>query len=235
MIIIILTVLLLILYIISGLTANKIINFALNHFNTEIEVYGRKNLKDFNNLNLVIMSNHHSALDQAIITQVINDNIISDKKIYTIVKHNMFGDKNDQNVISNLLGPHKKIIYKFFNFIPYIRGNLKSGLKIKSKIKNLIKKQNNTILLFPEGETTREAIPKSFKPGSFKLCAENNIGVLPVSLKFNKRVGGNRGDKVKISRWYNATVKVYIHEPIFDKDWESLRNKVFHTIREPLI
>jgi 1-acyl-sn-glycerol-3-phosphate acyltransferase len=235
MFIIIGIVLLMILYIISGITANTIINFALKHFNTNIEVYGQKNLKEFNNLNIVIMSNHHSALDQAIITQVINDNIISDKKIYTVVKHNMLGDKNDQNFVSNLLGPHRKFIYKFFNFIPYIRGNLKSGLKIKSKMTEIIKRHKNTILLFPEGETTREAIPKAFKPGSFKLCSENNIGVLPVSLKFNKRVGGNKGDKVKISRWYNANVKVYIHEPIFDSNWENLRTKVFHKIREPLI
>lgn len=233
-IIIFIMIIVFLIILINQITPSAIIQYALEHFNTNIKVYGKKNLKDYNNLKLVIMSNHHSALDQAIITQVINSNVVSDKKLYTVVKHNMLGDKNDKNYISNILGYFKTPLYSFFNFIPYIRGDKNSGLKIKRKIQKLLSKKNS-LLLFPEGETTRDAIPKKFKPGSFRLCAENNIGILPVSLKFDKRVGGNRGDKVKISRWYNANVIVYIHEPIFDNNWEKLSERVLNKIREPLV
>ena len=232
---IIIIIVLFVIILITQITPTTVIKFILKHFKTNIKVCGKKNLKDYNDLKLVIMSNHHSALDQGIVTYAINSNIESDKKLYTVVKHNLLGDKNDKNGVSSFLGKFKEPIYKFFNFIPYIRGNKKSGDNIKKMMMRLVKKEKHSILLFPEGETQRIPIPKEFKPGSFKLCAENNIGVLPVSLKFNKRVGGNKGDKVKISRWYNANVIVYIHEPIFDNNWEGLRDKVFNKIREPLL
>lgn len=233
-IIFIVIIILTIIIIFSQSTPNQIINFVLKHFNTKIKVYGKKNLKNYNNLKLIIMSNHHSALDQSIITHVINSNIVNNKKIYTIVKHNLFGDENDKNYISNILGYFKDPLYSFFNFIPYIRGNKNSGLKIKRKIQEILNKKNS-LLLFPEGETTKKAIPKNFKPGSFKLCAENNIGILPISLKFDKCIGGNRRDTVEISKWYNANVIVYIHEPIFDNDWEKLSENVMNKIKEPLV
>lgn len=209
------------------------INFALNYFNVSVKVKGIENLKKYKNTKLLIMSNHHSGLDYGVISFAINHYTDDNKRIYTIVKHNIFGDKVDNNMVSNFLGLFKDRLYNFFNFLPYVRDDKDSGDEIKKMMLDVVNK-NNTVLLFPEGESTREGIPKSFKPGSFRLCAENNIQILPITLKFNKIIGSNRKDPVNLNDWNDAIATVIIHEPVFDKNWEILRDKVFDIIRKPL-
>jgi 1-acyl-sn-glycerol-3-phosphate acyltransferase len=210
------------------------LNFFLNYFNVSVKVKGIENLKKYKNTKLLIMSNHHSGLDYVVISFAINYYTNDNKKIYTIVKHNIFGDNTDNNMVSNFLGLFKDRLYNFFNFLPYVRDDKDSGDEIKKMMLDVVKK-NNTVLLFPEGESTREGIPKAFKPGSFRLCTENDIWILPISLKFNKIVGVNRKDPVCLNDWHNVIATVIIHEPIFDKNWKILKDKVFNIIRTPLI
>ena len=231
---IIVIIILIIIIIIKIIIINLFINFALNFFNTNIKVYKLNNLNKYKKLKLIIMSNHLCGLDYGVIIHTINFHTNYHKKIHTIVKHNVFGDKTDASIVSNCLGLFKDRTYDFFNFIPYVRDDKDSGEKIKKQMLKVIN-DYSTILLFPEGTSTRSGIPTEFKSGSFRLCAENNIAILPVTLKYDTKIGVNREDKVDLNSWFNTNVKMYIHEPIFNNNWMTLKENVFNKIREPLI
>jgi 1-acyl-sn-glycerol-3-phosphate acyltransferase len=98
---------------------------------------------------------------------------------------------------------------------------------------NLIK-ENNSVLLFPEGTTTRKGIPEDFKPGSFKMCSENKIKILPITLEYDKRVGRNNNDEFNVFKWFNTTATITIHEPIYHEDPETLRKLTYDTIVNPI-
>ena len=208
-------------------------NFFVNLFNMKIKVYGKKNLQNYNNLNLVVMSNHLNATDYAIIIHVLNYYTQQYKKIYTIAKADVFGNKNDNNIISNCLSVYKNNLFKKLNLIPYKRGDKQSGEETKKNMLETIN-NNNNILIFPEGECTRSGIPRDFKPGSFKMCSENNIWILPITLRYEQDIGVNRTDKIDINKWFNISVHMYIHSPIYNDNWEVLKNDVFNIIRTPL-
>ena len=208
-------------------------NFFVNLFNMKIKVYGKYNLKKYNDLKIIIMSNHINATDYAIIVHTLNYFTNQHKKIYTIVKHDVFGNKEDNNKISNFFSMFKDDLYKKLDLIPYKRGDKKSGEEIKDNMLNLLE-NNNNILLFPEGECSRSGIPINFKPGSFRMCSENNIWILPISLKYKQNIGVNKADKINIKKWFNISTNVYIHKPVFDNNWEKLKDKVLNKIREPL-
>jgi 1-acyl-sn-glycerol-3-phosphate acyltransferase len=209
------------------------VNFFINFFNLKIKVIGKENLQNYKKLKLIIMSNHMNGIDYAIIVHTINHFTNKNKKIYTIVKHDLLGSDIDDNIISNILSLFKNNIYNKLNFLSYERGNKNSGEKIKKLILKTINNGHN-ILLFPEGECSRTGIPNNFKPGSFKLCSENNIWILPITLKFDKNIGVNRNDPVDINKWFNVTATIYIHKPIFHKNWEILKDNVFNKIKEPI-
>jgi hypothetical protein len=58
---------------------------------------------------------------------------------------------------------------------------------------------------------------------------------LPITLKFNKNIGISPTESISIKDWFDLNVQIIIHKPIYDKDWKILKNKVFDTIKEPLI
>jgi len=213
---------------------NSFINCALNLFNTEINVKGLKNLKNFNNKRIIIMSNHLNGYDMAPIIYALTHYTKNKKKIYSVAKHNAFGDETDDNLVSNSLGLIKEQMFTLLNLIPYERNNKKSGDKVKKMMLEKID-EGDTILLFPEGKPTRSGIPTEFKPGSFRLCAENSIEILPISLEFDKKIGIDTTDPIKLEKWFNLKSIIHIHEPVYDNNWENLMEKVFNKIREPLI
>ena len=103
----------------SRTNTTTFINFALNLFDTHIKVRGLKNLKNFNNKRIVIMSNHINGFDAGPIIYALSYYIKNKKKIYTIAKHNVFGDKNDKNIFftESVLDHHinNKITNEYFN------------------------------------------------------------------------------------------------------------------------
>ena len=180
------------------ITLDEINNLIVNYFNIKIKVKNIHNLDNIKNKKIIIMANHLNGLDYCIIHQVIRKTNIN---MFSVAKHNVFGDKNDDNIISNILGLFKDRNYNFFNIIPYIRGDRESGKKTKQM---MLKKLNNSnlVLLFPEGEATKSGIPQpnSFKPGSFNLCSENDIYILPITLKYDKKIGVNRNEPINIKK-----------------------------------
>lgn len=213
---------------------NSFINFALNLFNAKIKVKGLKYLKNFNNKRIIIMSNHLNGFDLAPILYALTYYTKNKKKIYSVAKHNVFGDEFDKNIVSNSLSLIKEQMFTLLNLIPYERNNKKSGENVKKIMLNKIE-EGDAILLFPEGKTTRSGIPTEFKPGSFRMCADNDISILPITLEFNKKIGLDTKDPVKLEKWFDLKTTIHIHKPIYNKNWEVLMNDVFNKIREPLI
>lgn len=211
-------------------SSKSVINFVLNYFNIKIKVKGVKNLSNHGNKKIVIMANHYTGIDYCVLEHIIKHYTSRFQHIYTIVKHNVFGDKNDRSTVSNILGFFRKDLYNFFKFLPYIRDNIKSGNDIKNKILTLLTKKNNTVLLFPEGTCTKNGIPQEFKSGSFRLCADNNIWILPMTIKYNKNIGVSRNDPININDWFNVNVLVTIHKPVYNKDWGVLKKQVFNLL-----
>ena len=220
--------------IIKRTNCNTFVNFVLNVFNTNIKVKGTKNLKNFNNKRIVIMANHLNGYDYAPIFYALTHYTRNKKKIYAVAKHNVFGDPTDKNIVSNSLSLIKDQMFSLLNIIPYERNNKESGENVKKMMLDKID-DGDTILLFPEGKPTRTGIPTEFKSGSFRLCAENQIEILPITIEFDKKIGINTTEPVKLEKWFNLQAIIHIHEPIYDNNWEILMEKVFNKIREPLI
>jgi 1-acyl-sn-glycerol-3-phosphate acyltransferase len=213
-------------------STDSIVNFSLNFFNIKIRVHGKENLKNYDNLDIVIMANHLNGVDFGVIYHAIK--YYTNKKIYTIVKHNVLGDKTDKSMVSNMLALFRNQTYDKLNFLPYVRNNKESGEIIKNKMLDIIKNKKHTIMLFPEGKPTRKGVPSELKSGSFRLCADNNIHVLPVTIKFDKPIGIDTKDPVDLSKWFNLVADIYIHKPIYNEDWFELKNQVLYRIKKPL-
>jgi 1-acyl-sn-glycerol-3-phosphate acyltransferase len=219
---------------IKRINATAFVNFVLNFFNINIKVRGLKNLNNFNNKRIVIMSNHLNGIDYGVIVYALAYYTKNKKKIYAIAKHNAFGDKTDKNMVSQSLGLIKNQLFNVLNLIPYKRNNKKSGDIVKKLMLEKID-DGDTILLFPEGKPTRSGIPTEFKPGSFRLCAENKIEILPITIEFDKKIGLDTKDPVKLEKWFNLATIIHFHEPVYNENWETLMNTVFDKIREPLV
>jgi 1-acyl-sn-glycerol-3-phosphate acyltransferase len=66
-------------------------------------------------------------------------------------------------------------------------------------------------LVFPEGTSTRDGKPQQFNPGIFKLCAEYNIPIIPITLVYDKNIGLNKEDNINYRDWMNNTITTIIH------------------------
>ena len=183
--------------------------------------------------NCFIMSNHTNGIDFMIIQDIFTSN--TDTPIYAIVKHDLVGDNVDRTFTQKCLGFIKKSFYKGCNFIPYQRENKESGSIVKDLLLEVIQNTKSNIVIFPEGTCTRSGIPKEFKYGSFKLAAENNIGIIPVSIKYKRNIGINREDPVNLGEWFDNTVDVYIYDVVYNSDPNVLMQSVFDKCREKLI
>lgn len=172
----------------------------------------------------VIMSNHYNVTDVNIIKDAFREHF------YIIAKSDLVTSENTFLPILNYL---QQTFFNTFYLIPYIRGDKNSGSDIKDKILKCIQDGNN-VLIFPEGTSHRDGIPKSFKNGIFHLCYDNNIPILPVTIKFNKDIGLERGDPFDIYGIFDMNPDVVFHPTITKSEsMEELRDKTFNAIVSP--
>jgi 1-acyl-sn-glycerol-3-phosphate acyltransferase len=183
--------------------------------------------------NMFIMANHTNGIDYMILHDIFTSN--TDTPIQAIVKHDLVGDNQDRTFIQRFLGHIKNSFYKGLNFIPYQRENKESGTIVKNQVLKVIKNTKTNIVIFPEGICTRSGIPTEFKYGSFKLAADNNIGIIPVSIKYKRNIGINREDPLNLSDWFDNTVDVYIYDVVYNSNPKVLMQSVFEKCREKLI
>lgn len=174
----------------------------------------------------IFIANHQNATDYGFISNKIY-------KPHGICKASLF-QLNDMPFYYRIFSIFEKYLIKSYRFIPYERGDKDSGIKVKKIIVDTINKKEN-VIVFPEGETTKEGIPKQFKSGLFRTAAENNISIIPLTLKYLKPVGINRNDMINPMKWFNNNVTIYIHPEQKNENWEILKNNCFVLVRKPLI
>ena len=93
-------------------------------------------------------------------------------------------------------------------------------------------KDNKNILVFPEGTTRTNGIPKDFKHGIFQLAIEHNFNILPITIKYDKDIGTERSDPFNVSLIFNNNADVYIHDIIDSKTEEAYKNKDFLALKK---
>lgn len=206
--------------------------------NVKTNIHG--NVDNLNNNNLLIMSNHyHGAIDVALLHNIYyktNDNNI----IYTIVKSNLVGDKEDGSYISSMLYYIKNNIIKSLNFISYTRGDKTDGAVVKNIISEYLK-NNKNVLVFPEGYARVNGIPKDFKHGIFKLAIEHKLNILPITIKYDKDIGIHEVNKLENKNLFDNVADIYIHDIIDsntdefykNNDFLGLKNKTYDIICSP--
>ncbi len=197
-----------------------------NFFNIRIKVKGQKHLEYMKNNKVILMSNHQEFLDYMIIHSILDFSKIK-KETFTVTKHNAFGDPTDKNGISHVLALFKQSLYNYFKFIPHERGNRVCGMNTQNKMLELLENDKG-VILFPEGTVSYMGVSKEFKPGSFKMCAENNISVIPITIYYDKRISND--EKYVVSNVFNLKVTVHIHKPISNSNWEELRTQTYKKI-----
>ncbi len=115
-------------------------------------------------------------------------------------------------------------VIKTLGYIPVKRGSMKVAKAIevaKEKLKN-----NQNIIIFPEGTWSNSDNLLPFKSGIYYLSKQTKVPLLPVNI-----CGSNKVNPPDSYRVYLKPLKVIIHPPIFsneyiDKDKNSFLNHI---------
>ena len=184
------------------------------------------NTKLFEKKGSIFIANHQNATDFCLISnQIYKPNGICKAELFQL---------NDMPFYYRILKIFEKNLIKSYRFIPYERGNKDSGEKVKNIIIDTVNRGEN-IIVFPDGETRRDGIPKQFKSGLFRTAADNNISIIPLTIKYSKPIGVNREDIINPIKWFNNSATIYIHPEQKSDKWEELKDNCFNLIKEPMI
>ena len=97
---------------------------------------------------------------------------------------------------------------------------------------------NKNVLIYPEGTTRKNGVPKDFKHGIFQLAVEKKASILPITLKFARDCGTEKGEPANFYDLFDNEVDVYLHDLIDSEtddcyktnDFMSLKEKTFQRI-----
>ena len=183
--------------------------------------------------NIIIMSNHYDGLLDAFTLYQLYYQHNQVETLWTVVKATILSDPEDTHILMKLLAPLKKAFIRSSYFLPYKRGDKEDGLRVQETIGT----SGRNILVFPEGTTRKNGIPKDFKHGIFHVAINHGLRILPVTVKFAKDIGCEKGEQMNPCNFFGNTVDVFIHD-IVDPAGETaagLKEKVFHRICAPML
>ena len=203
--------------------------------NVKVTIHG--NTDGLKSDNLLLMANHYDGVIDSVVLFDLYYKHNKENILHTVVKHNIVGDPSDKSLISKLLCYIKSSFIQSLYFIPYKRGDKEDGAIVKNKIVETLETGKN-ILIFPEGTTHKDGVPKDFRHGIFKLAVEKKMNILPITLKYGKDIGAERLDPVDFYKLFDNKLDIYIHDLIDSnveecyqtKDYLGLKEKVFRTI-----
>jgi len=216
---------------------SKIIYYRMNKIVIFLFGFNIKLLGNVDNLatdNLVIMCNHYDGMDFFPLFDLFYD-YNSEHMLFTIVKDDIVGDVQDQNMLSYIFSLIKDSYLKSSAFIPYKRSDKDSGSQIRNIITNTLD-DDNSILIFPEGTSRKDGIPKDFKNGIFELCCEKSFSILPITLKYKKNIGTEKGEPLIVFNWFDNDVELHIHDTIDncrEKKYIDVKDETMESICRP--
>jgi 1-acyl-sn-glycerol-3-phosphate acyltransferase len=207
--------------------------------NPTIRVHG--NTTNFSNNNLLIMSNHyHGFLDPNLIYNLYYKNNYIET-LHAIVKADFFTDPTYEQNILHAMSCIQDTLLSSGYLIPYKRGDKADGQKIRNTIVDTLSHGKN-ILVFPEGTSHKNGVPKEFKKGTFEVAVANKLRILPITIKYAKDIGKEKGEPLELLNVFDNVVDIYIHDLIDENDEyytqqnpEGLKDKVFDIITAPLL
>lgn len=212
---------------VSGWIWTWIVKTAMYIFNSRITIHGDKRLLEKSGL--LIMANHYSGIDFPVIASMFDTS-----KIYTVVKSDLINDPANKHILATLLASLNSAFMRALHFIPYKRGNREDGALVKNAIVDKLNEGHN-VLIFPEGTTHRDGVPKEFKQGIFHLVCDNKLPILPITLKYTKDIGAEPGDPLVFATYFDTEVAIYLHDVMeAESDAQTLRERVFKTICDPV-
>jgi 1-acyl-sn-glycerol-3-phosphate acyltransferase len=224
--------------IISKFVLKNILNLSINLLNVDTTIHGDE--QNLSKNKVLIMANHyHGVIDGSVLYKMYYKNNTKNT-LYTVVKSNIVGDKTDNSYLSSMLYYIKDSIIRSLYFIPYIRGDKEDGTNVKNTINECLN-NNKNVFIFPEGTTTKNGIPKEFKTGIFRFAIENKIDILPITIKYDKDIGNEKGDPFNHYKLFDTNANVYIHDIIESNtseyyktnDFIGLKNKTYDIICSP--
>ena len=93
-------------------------------------------------------------------------------------------------------------------------------------------KEGQSILLYPEGTTTKLPTTLPFKPRTFHMAADNQVKIVPIAIEYQDPDDAWVGDDTFVPHFLQVFAKrkvvceVHYGEPMWDKDGDLLREKV---------
>ena len=119
------------------------------------------------------------------------------------------------------------------HFIPVDRKGKQGGKKAVQKAVRMIKKNNVSFLIFPEGTRSRDGILQKFRRGGFFLAIDSQTPIVPVSIigTYDLMPKGSffiKKGKIKIIFHPPLSVKGYHHgnmNEMIEKVWETINGK----------
>ncbi len=180
---------------------------------------------------VIIMMNHYTGVDPLFLYNYID--------FYSIVKNELVGEVINEDE-SWLLTYIKDEFFERMKFIPYKRGNKKSGEEIKKYILENTQSGKN-ILIFPEG-TTQECFkkPLPLKKGIFDLAYEHKIPIFTVSVNYSKDIGlsKNKGFDLVDVILKRPDAKIFFNGIFYPKYYSSMNSlylDVYDSISENVL
>lgn len=211
--------------------AKNIIEFAFSF--SEIQFIDREKIEWIRNENkkgqgVILVMNHYAGTDILFLAELI--------EFYSVVKSDLLGEVINEDE-SWLLTYLKEEIFEKMQFIPYKRGDKKSGEEVKDLIlKNT--KEGKNVIVFPEG-TTQHCFkkPMEFKKGIIHLAYDNNIPVFSFSINYSKDIGFDKNEKTDFIHIFmqKADIRLYcngIFYPYQYRCMEDLYNDIYWSVYE---
>jgi 1-acyl-sn-glycerol-3-phosphate acyltransferase len=204
-------------------------NIIFSLINVKIKIHG--NTDYLKNNNTLQMSNHYDGFLDCNILYYIYYKHNNKNTLYTVVKDNLVGDEKDKKQILILLVYIKNAIMQALYFIPYKRGDKDDGVIVKDIISDYLNNGKN-ILVFPEGTTHKDGVPRDFKHGIFQLAVKQKMNILPITIKYEKDIGTERGEPLDFRKVFDNVVDIYIHEYIDSREDECYQEEDYMALKE---
>lgn len=126
--------------------------------------------------------------------------------------------------------PFAHLGVKITNSILVDRSEMKSLLNTMQQIKASLDK-GIPVTLFPEGTSYKGPLTKSFKNGSFKIAADNNIPVIPMAIHYRDVDDAWVGNDTLLAHFFRQmgkpVTRVYIKygTPVSDTDYLKIQQQ----------
>ena len=191
---------------------NNYAKFILFVSNLKVNTYGNKS--NVQQRRVIFMANHYDIIDWYVLYPLLSEQKV---KLYSIGKDDLLGISVYNKKINIILRFFIQGYYNLGNVLAYIRGNKNSGDTIRKHAMSVFN-ENSNLLVFPEGQARRGGIITQLKPGMFEIANQEKVSIVPITLKYKKYNGSNKGEPTIMEEWFDTDVDIFIHEPVSENN-----------------